>query len=68
MAGHGADAAAHVRGTEHQALLGTGWHDLTGAVMEMQWWSPSDVSCLSPGAAGGSADGDHPASGISTKA
>lgn len=51
----------------HQVLLGTGWHALTGAAMEMQWWSPSDLSYLNPDAAGGTADGDHPASAISTK-
>lgn len=55
------DAVAHVWDAEHQVLLGTGWHALTGEVMEVQWWSLSDFSYLK------SADGDHPASAISTK-
>lgn len=54
------DAAAHVWDTGHQVLLGTGWHALTGAVMEMQWWSLTELSYLNPDAAGESADGVHP--------
>lgn len=61
------DAAAHAWDTRHHVPLGTGWHALMGAVMEMQWWSLTDLSYLNPDAAGGSADGDHPASAISSE-